>query len=62
MADYNEIHSGGKKHFQQQDMGKWGYGVSGIKQICDAQIIKSIPVYLLESNSIKCTTYDQSKK
>jgi hypothetical protein len=27
MPDYHEIHSGGKKHFQQQDMGKWGYGV-----------------------------------
>jgi hypothetical protein len=31
MPDYHEIHSGGKKHFQQQDMGKLGYGVSGVK-------------------------------
>jgi hypothetical protein len=31
MPDYHEIPSGGKKHFQQQDMGKWGYKVSGAK-------------------------------
>ena len=34
MPDYHEIHSGGNRYFQQQDMGKWGYGVSWVDMRC----------------------------
>ena len=34
MPDYHEIHSGGNKNFQQQDMGKWGYEVSWVDMRC----------------------------